>query len=491
MLNAMNKLRFYLALWAAKGSILALKLFGKNASSFPGNLALKICPGFNALAPKAPKVIAVTGTNGKTTVTNMTAEMLRALGYRVRCNAMGANIGSGIATLLIGSMNLLGKVRDTDVQVMEVDERYSRLILPAVRPDLLAVTGIFRDSLKRNAHPEYIFSVINDYTPAKTRLVLNADELCSAQLRPANERRYFGIGPLADDVTAPYNLIADHTLCPRCHAALEFDYLRYHHIGHAHCPACGFASPEADYFVERIDGTARELHVRMDGENRVFPLISPILFNVYNELAVIALLREFGIESEAIAEAMGKLMACGAVNNSRKNFYRNRSVAAFTWGTRELYDFINDNPMVELMPVRYVNDPFNIAKNENLVSVNTALEIDLTGQVCSETINGKQYSGTGGASDFAYGAYHAPGGRGVIALQSTAKSGTLSRIVPQLSAGNVVSISRNIVDHIVTEYGVARLRGKSVRDRALALIEIAHPDFREELRQQARKLRLI
>ncbi len=315
MLNAMNKLRFYLALWAAKGSILALKLFGKNASSFPGNLALKICPGFNALAPKAPKVIAVTGTNGKTTVTNMTAEMLRALGYRVRCNAMGANIGSGIATLLIGSMNLLGKVRDTDVQVMEVDERYSRLILPAVRPDLLAVTGIFRDSLKRNAHPEYIFSVINDYTPAKTRLVLNADELCSAQLRPANERRYFGIGPLADDVTAPYNLIADHTLCPRCHAALEFDYLRYHHIGHAHCPACGFASPEADYFVERIDGTARELHVRMDGENRVFPLISPILFNVYNELAVIALLREFGIESEAIAEAMGSM----AVVSSRLN----------------------------------------------------------------------------------------------------------------------------------------------------------------------------
>ena len=200
---------------------------------------------------------------------------------------------------------------------------------------------------------------------------------------------------------------------------------------------------------------------------------------------------DLGIYTEMLGSAMGKLMACGAVNNSRKNFYRNRSIAAFTWGTRELYDFINDNPMVELMPVHYVNDPFNIARNENLVSVNTALEIDLTGQVCSETIAGKQYSGTGGAWDFAYGAYHAPGGRGVIALQSTARGGTISRIVPQLTAGNVVSIPRNIVDHVVTEYGTARLRGKSVRDRALALIAVAHPDFREELRAAARRLQLI
>jgi len=200
---------------------------------------------------------------------------------------------------------------------------------------------------------------------------------------------------------------------------------------------------------------------------------------------------DLGIYTEMLGSAMGHLMACGAVNNSRKTFYRNRSIAAFTWGTQKLYDFINDNPMIELMPVNYVNDPFNIAKNDNLVSVNTALEIDLTGQICSETLAGKQYSGTGGAWDFAYGAYHAKGGRGVIALQSTAKSDTISRIVPQLTAGNVVSIPRNIVDHVVTEYGVARLRGKSVRGRALALIEIAHPAFREELRAQARKLQLI
>ncbi|MBQ9268511.1 MAG: 4-hydroxybutyrate--acetyl-CoA CoA transferase [Oscillospiraceae bacterium] len=200
--------------------------------------------------------------------------------------------------------------------------------------------------------------------------------------------------------------------------------------------------------------------------------------------------QDMGIYTEMLGSAMGKLMACGAVNNSRKTFFRNRSVAAFTWGTKELYDYIDDNPMVELLPVGYVNDPRNIMKNENMVSVNTALEIDLTGQVCSETIAGKQYSGTGGAWDFAYGAFHAKNGRGIIALQSTAKSGTISRIVPRLTAGNIVTIPRNIVDIVVTEYGVAHLRGKSVRQRVEELIAVAHPDFRQELREQARKLEI-
>ena len=199
---------------------------------------------------------------------------------------------------------------------------------------------------------------------------------------------------------------------------------------------------------------------------------------------------DLGIYTEMLGSAMGKLMACGAANNSRKDFHRNRSVAAFCWGSQELYDYLNDNPMLELLPVRYVNDPFNIAQNKNMVSVNTALEIDLTGQVCSETLKGKQYSGTGGAWDFAYGAYHAEGGRGIIALQSTAKSGTISRIVPQLTAGSVVSIPRNIVDIVVTEYGIAHLRGKSVRQRVEELIAVAHPDFRPELRRRANELEL-
>ena len=302
----MDKLRFLLALWAAKASRIALKLCRKNGSNFPGAVALRLCPNFNALAPKAATVICVTGTNGKTTVTNTTANMLRELGWRVQANAMGANIAPGIATVLVDSLSLFARVK-VDAQVMEVDERYSRLILPAVQPDYLVVTNIFRDSLKRNAHPEYIFSVINDYTPAKTRLILNADDLGSALLRPDNPRCYFGIGPLSGDVTEPYNLIADHTLCPRCRSRLQFDYLRYHHIGQAHCPRCDFRSPSPDYLVESIDEAAGRLQLCMKGESLSLPLINPILFNVYNELAVISLLSELGIDARRLSDALSRM----------------------------------------------------------------------------------------------------------------------------------------------------------------------------------------
>ncbi len=199
---------------------------------------------------------------------------------------------------------------------------------------------------------------------------------------------------------------------------------------------------------------------------------------------------DLGIYTEMISTSMGKLMWCGAVNNIRKKFYRNRTIGAFCWGTQELYDYIDGNPMVELLPTAYVNNPFNIMQNENMVSLNTSLEIDLTGQVCSETIGSRQYSGTGGATDFAYGAYHAPGGKGIIAINATAKSGTISRIVPQLKPGAVVSISRNIVDHVVTEYGIAKLRGKTIAQRVEELINIAAPEFRAELRAEARRLNL-
>jgi acyl-CoA hydrolase len=200
---------------------------------------------------------------------------------------------------------------------------------------------------------------------------------------------------------------------------------------------------------------------------------------------------DLGIHTEMLGSAMGQLMNCGAVNNSKKSIHRNRSVAAFCWGSQELYDFVHDNPMVEILPTSYVNNPFTIAQNDNMVSLNTALEIDLTGQVCSESMGSTQYSGTGGATDFAYGAYHSKGGKGIIAINATAKSGTISRIVPQLKPGAVVSIQRNIVDYVVTEYGIAHLRGKTVRQRVNELINVAAPEFREELRTEATKLMLI
>jgi len=200
---------------------------------------------------------------------------------------------------------------------------------------------------------------------------------------------------------------------------------------------------------------------------------------------------DLGIHTEFFTSSMVELMKCGAVNNSKKNINRGKSVYAFTAGEKELYDFLDGNPQTEIHPVFYVNDPAVIASNDNMVSINTALEVDLTGQICSESIGSVQFSGTGGATDFAKGAFMSKGGRGIIAMHSTTKNGTVSKIKLQLSPGSAVSISRNIADCIVTEYGVARLRGASIRERAKQLIAIAHPDFREELTKQAKELFLF
>ena len=207
--------------------------------------------------------------------------------------------------------------------------------------------------------------------------------------------------------------------------------------------------------------------------------------------AVGRLLREkndLGIHSEMLTSTMGELIRAGVATNRCKNIHTGRAVAAFAWGDSALYELLADNPTVEFRRAAYTNDPFVIAQNDNMVSVNTALEIDLTGQICSESIGSRQYTGTGGASDFAYGAYHSRGGRGIIALPSTAGGGTVSRITARLTPGAVVSISRNLADYVVTEYGVARLRDRTIRQRVNALIDIAHPDFRDRLRREAKEI---
>ena len=199
---------------------------------------------------------------------------------------------------------------------------------------------------------------------------------------------------------------------------------------------------------------------------------------------------DLGIHTEMLTASMGRLLRAGVVTNARKNFNTGKTVGAFAWGDQPLYDYLAENTSVCLRRAAWVNDPFNIAQNDNMVSVNTAIQVDLTGQICSESIGPRQFSGTGGASDFAYGAFHSKGGRGIIALASTAKGGTVSKIQPTLTPGAVVSISRNIVDYVVTEYGIAKLRDRTVRQRVENLIAVAHPDFRAELRKQADALML-
>jgi len=194
-----------------------------------------------------------------------------------------------------------------------------------------------------------------------------------------------------------------------------------------------------------------------------------------------------------------KLFKSGAVNNKKKTLHNGKMVAAFALGTPELYDFIDDNPGIMLLDGNYVNDPYVIGLNDNQVSINTTIEVDLTGQCCSESIGTRQFSGTGGQTDTATGAQRAKNGRSFITLYSTAmvrnkETGIKeekSKIVATLKPGAAVSLSRNDVDYIVTEYGAVRLRGTSIKERVELLISVAHPKFRDELKQAAREIGYI
>ncbi len=198
--------------------------------------------------------------------------------------------------------------------------------------------------------------------------------------------------------------------------------------------------------------------------------------------------KDLGIHTELFSDGVIDLVNAGVITNARKTLHPGKIIAGFVIGTRRLYDFIHDNPIIELHRSEYVNDPFVIARNERQVAINSAIEIDLTGQVCADSIGPKLYSGVGGQLDFIYGASRSEGGVPIIALPSTAKGGELSRITPMLKHGAGVVTTRNHVRYVVTEHGVADLYGKTIRQRARALIGVAAPQFREELKRAAKEL---
>jgi acetyl-CoA hydrolase len=198
--------------------------------------------------------------------------------------------------------------------------------------------------------------------------------------------------------------------------------------------------------------------------------------------------RNLGIHSELFSDGVIPLIDAGVIDGSRKTFHPGKIVAGFMLGSQDLYAYVDDNPFFELHPTDYVNDPFNIAKNDKMVAINSALEIDLTGQVCADSIGTRFYSGVGGQIDFMRGAARAQGGLPLIALPATARHGTVSRIKSTLTVGAGVVTTRNDVHTVVTEFGVAHLYGKTIHQRVEALIAIAHPDFRDTLCQQARQL---
>ncbi len=205
-----------------------------------------------------------------------------------------------------------------------------------------------------------------------------------------------------------------------------------------------------------------------------------VLNNLYSH-------RDLGIHTELFSDGVMHLIEAGVITGAKKTIHRGKVVAGFFFGSQALYDFVADNPIFELHPTDYVNDPFVIAQHEKMVSINSAIEVDLTGQVAADSIGTRFYSGVGGQLDFVRGAARSKGGMPIIALPATAKNGTISRIVPMLKPGAGVTTTRNDVHYVVTEYGVADLYGKPIRERVKALINIAAPQFREELERKARE----
>ena len=209
--------------------------------------------------------------------------------------------------------------------------------------------------------------------------------------------------------------------------------------------------------------------------------------------------KDLGVHTEMLTSGMVKLAKAGVITGKNKQINNGKMVAAFAMGTKELYDYIDDNPAVEILDGAWVNDPYTIMQNDNQVSINTTLEVDITGQCCSESIGSVQFSGTGGQSDTAVGAQKSKNGRSIIALYSTAmvkdpatgERVETSKIVCQLKAGAAVSLSRNDVDYLVTEYGCVSLRGTSIAERAERIISVAHPAFRDQIRKEAIALGII
>jgi len=240
-------------------------------------------------------------------------------------------------------------------------------------------------------------------------------------------------------------------------------------------PLCALKHPEPSdlqiAIARHVAGLIEDGSVLQTGIGGIPDAVLPLLMDR----------RDLGVHSELVSDGAIPLIEAGVINGARKNFKPRKIILGFVLGTKRMFDFVDNNPIFEFHPTAYTNDPLFIARNDNMVAINSALQVDLTGQVCSDSIGTHFYSGIGGQVDFLRGASRSKGGKPIIALPSTAKNGAISRISPMLDPGAGVVTSRGLIRYVVTEYGVAYLHGKSIRERAKALIEIAHPKFREEL----------
>ena len=309
-------MRKFLAILVCKLGRFVGKCIGKG-SSMPGQAALKICPDILSRVQLPPHIIAVTGSNGKTSTVEMIAAILRAAGKKVVYNEEGSNQIEGVTTLILTNATMGGRVK-ADVLLIESDERYAAKSFRFFHPTEFVITNLYRDQLTRNGHPEWVYEAILPALHPDTKLLLNADDPLSSCFAEGRDNvKWFGLEHCATDLDAPAGAYRDGTYCPLCHAPMEYDYVHYNHIGAYHCTGCGHSRPTPDYAATALD--LDEGRLTLDGKTHV-QLAFRSIYNVYNILAAYAAARECGVDPETIA---------GVVNNY---MLKNGRMQTFTLG---------------------------------------------------------------------------------------------------------------------------------------------------------------
>ncbi|MCI1268329.1 MAG: MurT ligase domain-containing protein [Ruminococcus sp.] len=303
----MSKLKFYFSVIAAKTAAKLLRLLHMNATNFPGQVGLVLCPNLLSYFKMPQTVIAVTGTNGKTTVSNMSADILRKNGFPdIVSNSYGGNVDTGIASVLLTNCRLDGSFNSNSA-FFEVDERSAPHIFPFIKPDYIVCTNLQRDSMKRNAHTDFIFNILNSYIPEKSTLILNSDDLISSRLgSDKNKKVFFGLEKLPDEIPSDDSIICDIVNCPICGSALNFSLKHYNHIGRAVCPSCGFTNPKPNFDGVNVDRESHALTVLHDDSKEIYTLPADRITDIYNVLAAVTLTRTVGLSQSQVSSALNQ-----------------------------------------------------------------------------------------------------------------------------------------------------------------------------------------
>lgn len=325
-------LRFYFALWASKFAMWVYKLRGQERNDRPGLLAFKLCPDFLKHIKKPPLVITITGTNGKSTTSALVNNKLVAEGYKVSFNDWGANLHAGYCLNLMRCVNIFNKVK-YDASILEADERTLDKMMGMIEPNYIMVTNICKDSLRRNGHPEFIFDIVDrtfNQLGDKTVAILNANDPISSQLAKNSKARRVFYGMTDIDAKPFENTVKDIAVCPECGDFIGYNYRLYRHIGDFYCPSCGFKTPDSKYFAKEVDLENRKMVITEDGEETTYPLISDAVYNSYNVLSAIAILREIGKDKEEIS----KFLETQQVTKIRETCEEFNGIKYYTYGAK-------------------------------------------------------------------------------------------------------------------------------------------------------------